>query len=194
MEAYTERLRDHLDLDALTAELLAVVDQTAAHGLALAEARGSPSGTLARSWTSTVRTGTLKSDGVLTFPAVDVSGVLATRIAGKSVVPTGRAVRRSRANVRNPAAAQAPTASPFALDRLPGTRTRRPRSVAGWGRAFGALCFAGKLRSSPGGPGRRATVARGPNSTLDPTRNPTLDPTPATCAPAHRHEAGSPLV
>jgi hypothetical protein len=28
MEAYTERLRDHLDLDALTAELLAVVDQT----------------------------------------------------------------------------------------------------------------------------------------------------------------------
>ena len=28
MEAYTERLRDHLDLDALTAELLAVVDTT----------------------------------------------------------------------------------------------------------------------------------------------------------------------
>jgi hypothetical protein len=28
MEAYTERLRDHLDLDALTAELLAVVDHT----------------------------------------------------------------------------------------------------------------------------------------------------------------------
>jgi hypothetical protein len=28
VEAYTERLRDHLDLDALTAELLAVVDHT----------------------------------------------------------------------------------------------------------------------------------------------------------------------
>jgi hypothetical protein len=63
-------------------------------------------------------------------------------------------------------------------DRLPGTTTRRPRSVAGWGRAFDACCFAGKLRSH-GGLGRRATVAQARTPTLDPTRN----PTPATRVP-----------
>ena len=78
-------------------------------------------------------------------------GVLATRIARGAVVPAGRAARPSRANVRYPAAAQLPTAQPFALDGQPGARPRRPRSVAGEGRAFGACCFAGKLRS-PGGP------------------------------------------
>ena len=45
---------------------------------------------------------------------------------------------------------------------------RRPRSVAGWGRAFGACCFAGKLRS-PAGP---APVSRGEGE-LDPTLVPT---------------------
>jgi hypothetical protein len=59
--------------------------------------------------------------------------------------------RPSRANVRHPAAAQLPTAYPFVLDGLPGTTPRRPRSVAGRGRAFGACCFAGNLRS-PAGP------------------------------------------
>jgi hypothetical protein len=58
-------------------------------------------------------------------------GVLAHRIAGRLVVPTGRAARRSRANVQHPAAAQLPMAQPFALDGLPGTTPRRPRSVAG---------------------------------------------------------------
>ena len=38
-----------------------------------------------------------------------------------------------------------------AMHGLPGITTRRPRSVAGEGRAFGACCFAGKLRS-PAGP------------------------------------------
>ena len=79
-------------------------------------------------------------------------GVLATRIAQGLVVLAGRVARRSRANVRHPAAAQVEARMPFALDGLPGTTPRRPRSVAGWGRAFGACCFAGKLRS-PGGPG-----------------------------------------
>jgi hypothetical protein len=67
------------------------------------------------------------------------------------VVPAGRDARPSRANVRHPAAAQLLTAQPFVLDGLPGTTPRRPRSVAGMGRAFGACCFAGKLRS-PAGP------------------------------------------
>jgi hypothetical protein len=40
-----------------------------------------------------------------------------------------------------------PPAYPFVLDGLLGTTPRRPRSVAGEGRAFGACCFAGKLRS-----------------------------------------------
>ena len=64
----------------------------------------------------------------------------------------GRDARSSRANVRLPAAAQLLTVQPFALDDLPGTTPRRSRSVAGRGRAFGACCFAGKLRS-PAGPG-----------------------------------------
>src|SRR5688572_17529178 len=62
----------------------------------------------------------------------------------------GRDARPSRANVRHPAAAQAPTVEPFVLDGLPGTTPRRPRWVAGEGRAFGACCFAGKLRSPAG--------------------------------------------
>jgi len=86
-------------------------------------------------------------------------GVLATRLAGRLVVLAGRAARPSRTNVRHPATAQVPTARPFVLDGLPGTTVRRPRSVAGRGRAFGACCFAGKLRS-PAGLGRRATVVQ----------------------------------
>ena len=74
-------------------------------------------------------------------------GMLATRLAGRLVVLMGRDARPSRANVRHPAPAQLPTAYPFALDGRPGTTARRPRSVAGEGRAFGASCFAGKLRS-----------------------------------------------
>jgi hypothetical protein len=84
-------------------------------------------------------------------------GVLAIRIARGAVVPARRDARRSRANVRHPATAQARTASPFALDGLPGTTPCRPRSVAGWGRAFGACCFAGKLRSPAHASGDAAT-------------------------------------
>src|SRR5918999_1643079 len=80
-------------------------------------------------------------------------GLLAPRIARGGVVQLGRDARPSRANVRHPAVAQAPTAQPFALDGLPGITVRRLRSVAGRGRAFGACCFAGKLRS-PAGPAR----------------------------------------
>jgi hypothetical protein len=59
------------------------------------------------------------------------SGVLATRIARRLVVLAGRAARRSRVNVRHPTVAQVSTAQPFALDGLPRTPPRRPRSVAG---------------------------------------------------------------
>ena len=51
-------------------------------------------------------------------------GVLATRLAGRLVVLAGRAAWL-------------------------GTTPCRPRSVEGRGRAFGACCFAGKLRSLP---------------------------------------------
>ena len=54
----------------------------------------------------------------------------------------------------------------------------RPRSVAGWRRAFGACCFAGKLRS-PAGPGPVPRWLR----RLTPTLISTLIPTPATRVP-----------
>jgi len=41
--------------------------------------------------------------------------MLATRLAGRLVVPTGRDARLSRANVRLPAAAQVEACRPFAL-------------------------------------------------------------------------------
>jgi hypothetical protein len=46
-------------------------------------------------------------------------GMLATRLAGRLVVLSGRDARPSRANVRHPAAAQLLTAQPFVLDGLP---------------------------------------------------------------------------
>jgi hypothetical protein len=99
-------------------------------------------------------------------------GLLATRVAGRVVAPAGRDAWPSRTNIRHHAAAQLPTAQPFVLDGLPGTTPRRPRSVAGEGRAFGACCFAGKLRS-PAGPAL-ATLGRGG---LTPTSFPTSTPT-----------------
>jgi hypothetical protein len=78
-------------------------------------------------------------------------GLLATRLAGRLVVLAGLDARLSGANVRHPAAVQVEARMPFALDSL-SDHARRPRSVAGRGRAFGACCFAGKLRS-PAGPG-----------------------------------------
>jgi hypothetical protein len=116
-------------------------------------------------------------------------GVLATRLARGAVVPAGRDTRWSRANVRHPAAAQLPTASPFALDRLPGITPRRPRSVAGRGRAFGACCFAGKLRS-PAGPRRSSAMSRVSN----PYAGPYAKPYASYPRTPRRLEAGSPLV
>jgi hypothetical protein len=115
--------------------------------------------------------------------------MLAARLAGRLVVSAGRDARPSRANVRHPAAAQLQAAYPFVLDGLPGTTPRRPRSVAVRGRAFGACCFAGKLRSPAqpterrGAPGRargrrplRWTLRRTLRWTLrTPPAYPTLD-------------------
>src|SRR5512133_400580 len=83
-----------------------------------------------------------------------------------------------------PAAAQVEARMPFALDGLPGSTPRRPRSVAGRGRAFGACCFAGKLRSPAGAD----PVPRWPRS-LTPTSFPTSTP---TSFPTRR--GGVPLV
>jgi hypothetical protein len=74
-------------------------------------------------------------------------GVPATWIAPRIVVQTGSDARRSSANVRHPATAQVEAVKPFVLDRLPGTT---PAGHSPWsveGRAFGACCFASKLRS-----------------------------------------------
>ena len=56
---------------------------------------------------------------------------------------------------------------------------RRPRSVVGEGRVFGACCFAGKLRS-PGGP---TLVPPWPTPLTPYAGPPTPDPTPATRVP-----------
>jgi hypothetical protein len=80
--------------------------------------------------------------------------------------------RLSSANVRHPATAHVQRGSHSCLTACPGPNRRRPRSVAGKGRAFGACCFAGKLRS-PAGPGSGAAVADAVAPTLVGTRVPT---------------------
>ena len=106
------------------------------------------------------------------------------------MVLAGRDARRSRANVRHPATAQVPTAQPFVLDGLPGTTPCRPRSVAGRGRAFGACCFAGKLRS-PAGPAR-SHRGQGPRPLRHSLRQPYVIPyaqgvrTPGFAGRAHQ--------
>jgi len=92
-------------------------------------------------------------------------GVLATWIARALVAQPGHDARRSSANVRHPAAAQVRAVKPFVLDRLPGSP---PAGHWAWwvvGRAFGACCFAGKLRSPAGpslGPPWSGSPALGP--------------------------------
>jgi len=86
-------------------------------------------------------------------------GLAAAPLARGLVVQLGRDARRSSANVRLPAAAQVHAAGPFVLDGLPGTTPAGhwPWSVEG--RAFGACCFAGKLRSPAHAPGDAAHPA-----------------------------------
>jgi hypothetical protein len=89
-------------------------------------------------------------------------GILATRLARGAVVrlrhrcPRVKRDRGMRPNSpagwcrlrRPPDPAADESSRPIALDRDPGQPpATRPRTVAGWGRAFGACCFAGKLRS-----------------------------------------------
>jgi len=74
-------------------------------------------------------------------------GVLATGIARAPVVQTGQRCPAVKRECPAPATAQTQAVKPFVLDGLPAPRspaTRRGRVV---GRAFGACCFAGKLRS-----------------------------------------------
>jgi hypothetical protein len=60
-------------------------------------------------------------------------GVLATWLAPRLVVQTGRDARRSSANVRLPATAQVEAVQPFALDGLPGTTPAGHPSWSGGG-------------------------------------------------------------
>jgi hypothetical protein len=111
-------------------------------------------------------------------------------LAGGKVVQFGRDARRSSANVRLPAAAQASTAQPFVLDRLPGTRP-----AAGHGRwrvRDAPSARAASLASSAALP-VPARVPPWPRPST-PTLVGTLVPTPATRVPPRRLAAGSPLV
>ncbi len=127
-------------------------------------------------------------------------GVLAAWIARAFVVQTGSDARRSSANVRLPVAAQVDAVKPFVLDGLPGAT---PAGHSAWsvvGRAFGACCFAGKLRSpapptgEPRVPG--PTQDRCPTATPTPfpTRIPTAIGTPAGCVPPRQPDGVLPLV
>jgi hypothetical protein len=74
-------------------------------------------------------------------------GLAAAMLARGLVVQLGRDARRSSANVRHPATTQVEAVQPFALDGLPGTPPAGHPPWSVLGRAFGACCFAGKLRS-----------------------------------------------
>jgi hypothetical protein len=78
----------------------------------------------------------------------------------------------------------------------PAPGSPRPRSVAGEGRAFGACCFAGKLRSpAPLTGGRPHPAGLGAATpTAIPTSIPTAFPAPPMAYPPHRLEAESLLV
>jgi hypothetical protein len=101
-------------------------------------------------------------------------GVPATGIAPRPVVQPGRDARRSSANVRHPATAQVQRCSHSRLTACPAPRP--PATVGGRrGRAFGAWCFAGKLRR-PASP-TRAMALPGPARGLDLYVNGTSSPT-----------------
>ena len=104
---------------------------------------------------------------------------------GRSWCRQGSDARRSSANVRLPAAAQVEAVQPFALDRLPGTPPAGHWRWPGVGRAFGACCFAGKLRSParPLGDGLTRPSFGASTPTRVSTRVPTRVPTPAGGVP-----------
>jgi hypothetical protein len=116
-------------------------------------------------------------------------GMLATRLSAGSVVPAGRAARRSRATVRHPATAQLLTVQPFALDGLPGTTPRRLRSVAG--RDAPSARAASLVSSAALAVSARRHRGRGPQP-LRWTLRGTLRRPPAY--PLHRPGAPFPLV
>jgi hypothetical protein len=112
-------------------------------------------------------------------------GLAAACSPGGLVVQLGRDARRSSANVRHSAAAQVQAVKSFVLDGLPGTT---PAGHSSWlvvERAFGACCFAGKLRSpapptgEPRAPGRWLPAT----PTAMGTSTPTSFPTPWGCVP-----------
>jgi hypothetical protein len=129
--------------------------------------------------------------GVAGCPRVKRDGTAG--LVGCCIKPPPKAAPPSR-RVRPPAS--------IALDRDPvQPPARRPQWVAGEGRAFGACCFAGKLRSPAHASGDAATrpVFRAAAPTSFPTSIPTSFPTRWGCVPmvslADRISAGhSPFV
>jgi hypothetical protein len=127
-------------------------------------------------------------------------GLLATRLAGRLVVPVGRDARRSGANVRYPAAAQVEARMPFALDGLPGPRP------AGHGRWQGedapsaravSLASSAALLNAPGDsayPARWRVAAPTSFSTSFSTSTPTSFPTRWGCVPLASLASASVLV
>ena len=123
-------------------------------------------------------------------------GLVATRLARGAVVPAGRAARRSRANVRHPAAAQVPWRSHSPLTACPGPRR------AGHGRWQGGdapSARAASLASSaalPLAPGNGPDPARlgGGDPYVNPYVNPYVIPYALGVRTPHRPEAGSPVV
>jgi hypothetical protein len=112
------------------------------------------------------------------------AGVLAPGIARGAVVQ----LRQQCPSVKRDGTAD--QVGPLPRSPLTGTQPaagRRLRSVAGRERAFGACCFAGKLRS-PAGPSRAPRWPRTSTLTLVGTRV----PTPATRVPLPARAAGSP--
>jgi hypothetical protein len=125
------------------------------------------------------------------------SRLLATRLAGRLVEATG--VRCPAVKDECPAPRRRPGRSPACHSPLtvcPGTTPRRPRSVAGEGRAFGACCFAGKLRSPALRTGRHRYPAQlqGGDPYAIPHVNPYVIPYALGCVPLASLASASVLV
>jgi hypothetical protein len=114
-------------------------------------------------------------------------GVLATWIAPRLVVQVGQECPAVKRECPAPRRRAGPAVQPFVLDGLPGTPPAGHGRWQGGGRAFGACCFAGKLRSPAPPTGRRPHLAQlqglGPDPYVNGYVNPYVIPYALGCVP-----------
>jgi hypothetical protein len=107
-------------------------------------------------------------------------GVLAPGIARGAVVPRGGMPGRQGRMSSTPPPRSSPRCSHSSLTACPGPRLAGHGRWRGWGRAFGACCFAGKLRSPAGS--ALVALSRGLDPYVIPYVNPYVNPYVIPCA------------